>query len=91
MRDAVECDVETYRGVFTAAVPSGASTGIYEALELRDGGSDYMGKGAGPPWRLLACCADPLYYVNCASAADDGVHRYDGDMLARCDQGDREH
>ncbi|XP_072967223.1 enolase-like [Typha angustifolia] len=28
-----------------AAVPSGASTGIYEALELRDGGSDYLGKG----------------------------------------------
>ncbi|KAL4583685.1 hypothetical protein LXL04_008268 [Taraxacum kok-saghyz] len=27
------------------AVPSGASTGIYEALELRDGGSDYLGKG----------------------------------------------
>lgn len=28
-----------------AAVPSGASTGEYEAVELRDGGSDYMGKG----------------------------------------------
>ncbi|KAL8217662.1 hypothetical protein R6Q57_021035 [Mikania cordata] len=28
-----------------AAVPSGASTGIYEGLELRDGGSDYLGKG----------------------------------------------
>ncbi|CAL5419773.1 unnamed protein product [Camellia sinensis] len=28
-----------------AAVPSGASTGAYEALELRDGGSDYLGKG----------------------------------------------
>ncbi|XP_030947137.1 enolase-like [Quercus lobata] len=28
-----------------AAVPSGASTGIYEALELRDGGKDYLGKG----------------------------------------------
>ncbi|CAN1275788.1 unnamed protein product [Linum perenne] len=28
-----------------AAVPSGASTGIYEALELRDGGSEYLGKG----------------------------------------------
>lgn len=33
-------------GVFArAAVPSGASTGVYEALELRDGGSDYLGKG----------------------------------------------
>ncbi|KAI5080056.1 hypothetical protein GOP47_0005535 [Adiantum capillus-veneris] len=28
-----------------AAVPSGASTGAYEALELRDGGKDYLGKG----------------------------------------------
>ena len=29
----------------TAAVPSGASTGSYEALELRDGGERYNGKG----------------------------------------------
>jgi enolase len=28
-----------------AAVPSGASTGEFEAIELRDGGSDWMGKG----------------------------------------------
>ncbi|CAF2122945.1 unnamed protein product [Brassica rapa subsp. trilocularis] len=42
----VEVDVHTSSGVkVTAAVPSGASTGIYEALELRDGGSDYLGKG----------------------------------------------
>lgn len=41
----VECDVYTYKGKFTAAVPSGASTGIHEAVELRDGGKDYMGKG----------------------------------------------
>ncbi|WZZ49177.1 bifunctional enolase 2/transcriptional activator [Brassica napus] len=42
----VEVDVHTSTGVkVTAAVPSGASTGIYEALELRDGGSDYLGKG----------------------------------------------
>nr|AAQ77241.1 enolase [Brassica napus] len=43
----VEVDVHTSSGVkVTAAVPSGASTGIYEALGLRDGGSDYLGKGA---------------------------------------------
>nr|KJB36422.1 hypothetical protein B456_006G158500 [Gossypium raimondii] len=42
----VEVDVETSNGKKArAAVPSGASTGIYEALELRDGGSDYLGKG----------------------------------------------
>lgn len=33
-------------GLFRAAVPSGASTGIYEALELRDGDKQrYLGKG----------------------------------------------
>lgn len=31
--------------MFRAAVPSGASTGIYEAVELRDGGSSYHKKG----------------------------------------------
>ena len=42
----VEVDVLTENGVFgRAAVPSGASTGEHEAVELRDGGSDYMGKG----------------------------------------------
>lgn len=41
----IEVDVTTGQGVFRAAVPSGASTGIYEALELRDGGTAYMGKG----------------------------------------------
>ncbi|KAH7512100.1 hypothetical protein FEM48_Zijuj12G0054700 [Ziziphus jujuba var. spinosa] len=42
----VEVDVTLSDGSFArAAVPSGASTGIYEALELRDGGSDYLGKG----------------------------------------------
>ena len=42
----VEVDVETENGVVgRAAVPSGASTGEHEAVELRDGGSAYMGKG----------------------------------------------
>jgi len=42
----VEVDVCCSDGTFArAAVPSGASTGVYEALELRDGGSDYLGKG----------------------------------------------
>ena len=35
----VEVDLTTNMGVFRAAVPSGASTGIYEALELRDKGT----------------------------------------------------
>jgi enolase len=51
----IECDVwvgdtmglphEALAKCGRAAVPSGASTGSYEALELRDGGKDYMGKG----------------------------------------------
>lgn len=43
----VEVDVKLSNGVVgRAAVPSGASTGVYEALELRDGNQfDYMGKG----------------------------------------------
>lgn len=42
----VEVDVILSDGSLArAAVPSGASTGIYEALELRDGGSEYLGKG----------------------------------------------
>ena len=49
----VECDVLLESGVMgRAAVPSGASTGQKEALELRDGDkSRYLGKGvlkAGP-------------------------------------------
>uniref|UniRef100_A0A2K6L9J6 phosphopyruvate hydratase n=1 Tax=Rhinopithecus bieti TaxID=61621 RepID=A0A2K6L9J6_RHIBE len=42
----VEVDLHTAKGRFQAAVPSGASTGIYEALELRDGDKGrYLGKG----------------------------------------------
>jgi len=42
----VEVDVITESGVLgRAAVPSGASTGEHEAVELRDGGDTYMGKG----------------------------------------------
>jgi len=42
----VEVDVVTENGVLgRAAVPSGASTGEHEAVELRDGGKNWMGKG----------------------------------------------
>lgn len=46
----VEVEVMTDDGLFRASVPSGASTGAYEAVELRDGGSRYLGKGV-----LKAC------------------------------------
>ncbi|WP_417201157.1 phosphopyruvate hydratase [Bizionia sp.] len=42
----IEVDVTTENGFLgRAAVPSGASTGEHEAVELRDGGTAYMGKG----------------------------------------------
>tara|TARA_R110000850_G_scaffold16697_1_gene51740 strand:- start:82477 stop:83766 length:1290 start_codon:yes stop_codon:yes gene_type:complete len=42
----IEVDVMTESGILgRAAVPSGASTGEHEAVELRDGGKAYMGKG----------------------------------------------
>jgi enolase len=42
----IEVDVITENGILgRAAVPSGASTGEHEAVELRDGGKAYMGKG----------------------------------------------
>lgn len=42
----IEVDVVTESGILgRAAVPSGASTGEHEAVELRDGGKDYLGKG----------------------------------------------
>jgi enolase len=41
----VEVELCTEDGKFVASVPSGASTGAYEACELRDGGSRYLGKG----------------------------------------------
>src|SRR6188472_1566274 len=44
----VEVEVGLESGAFgIAAVPSGASTGEHEAVELRDGGEDWLGKGVG--------------------------------------------
>jgi len=41
----VEVELTTEDGVFRSIVPSGASTGSHEAIELRDGGERYAGKG----------------------------------------------
>ena len=41
----VEAEVYTKNFVGRASVPSGASTGKYEAVELRDNDSKYLGKG----------------------------------------------
>lgn len=41
----MQVELCTEDGKFVASVPSGASTGAYEACELRDGGDRYLGKG----------------------------------------------
>lgn len=41
----VEAELRTKSGISRAIVPSGASVGIHEALELRDGGERFLGKG----------------------------------------------
>ncbi len=41
----VETEIYTKNGVSRASVPSGASTGVHEAVELRDGGKRYLGLG----------------------------------------------
>ncbi|KAJ2163047.1 phosphopyruvate hydratase [Coemansia sp. RSA 552] len=41
----IEVDLTTEKGLFRAGVPSGASTGFHEAVELRDGGAPFSGKG----------------------------------------------
>jgi enolase len=41
----IEVDLVTEKGKFKASVPSGVSTGKLEAVELRDGGKRYFGKG----------------------------------------------
>ena len=41
--------------MFRAAVPSGASTGIYEALEMRDKAAEYHGKGRWRLWKSISC------------------------------------
>ena len=41
----LEVELHTKNHIVTASVPSGASTGTHEALELRDGGKRYGGKG----------------------------------------------
>jgi enolase len=41
----IQAEIKTHNGSFSSIVPSGASTGLHEAIELRDGGKEYFGKG----------------------------------------------
>ncbi len=77
----VEVDITTADGTFTASVPSGASTGIYEAVELRDGGSRYMGKGVTKAVENVnKALADAVIGIDVADqrAVDDAMLKADG-------------
>ena len=77
----VEVDITTAGGTFTASVPSGASTGIYEAHELRDGGSRFLGKGCMKAVENVnTVLADAVMGMDCADqrAIDDAMLKADG-------------
>lgn len=77
----VEVDITTSDGTFTASVPSGASTGIYEAAELRDGGSRFMGKGVlKAVENVNTILADAVKGIDVADqrAIDDAMLKADG-------------
>jgi enolase len=75
----VEVDVRLEDGSFgRAAVPSGASTGAHEAVELRDGGKRYGGKGVE---KAVAAVNGELFEALCGMEAEDQV-RIDAAMIA---------
>lgn len=78
----IEVDITTEGGVTgSAAVPSGASTGIYEALELRDGGKRYGGKGVIKAIDAVIKTIQPKVKgmdVRCQKEIDEAIILLDG-------------
>src|ERR1700742_2000348 len=75
----VEVDVRLQDGSFgRAGVPSGASTGAHEAVELRDGGKRYGGKGVE---KAVAAVNGELFDALCGMDAEEQV-RIDSTMIA---------
>ncbi|HXC57271.1 MAG TPA: phosphopyruvate hydratase [Rhizomicrobium sp.] len=67
----VEVDVRLEDGSFgRAAVPSGASTGAHEAVELRDGGKRYGGKGVE---NAVAAVNGEIFDTLCGMEAEDQI------------------
>jgi enolase len=67
----VEVDVRLEDGSFgRAAVPSGASTGAHEAVELRDGGKRYGGKGVE---KAVAAVNGEIFDTLCGMEAEDQI------------------
>ena len=75
----VEVDVTTTDGMYRASVPSGASTGIYEAAELRDGGKRYLGKG------VLKAVANVDVISKAISGCDPTKQREIDDIMIKLD------
>lgn len=68
----VEVDVILEDGSFgRAAVPSGASTGAHEAVELRDGGERYLGKGV---LKAVEAVNDEIFSAISGMDAEDQIH-----------------
>src|SRR4051795_4613730 len=75
----VEVDVRLEDGSFgRAAVPSGASTGAHEAVELRDGGKRYGGKGVG---QAVGSVNGEIFDALCGLDAQDQI-KIDAAMIA---------
>jgi enolase len=75
----VEVDVKLEDGAFgRASVPSGASTGAHEAVELRDGGKRYGGKGVE---KAVAAVNGELFDALAGLDAEDQV-KIDNSMIA---------
>src|ERR1700742_4728657 len=75
----VEVDVRLEDGSLgRAAVPSGASTGAHEAVELRDGGKRYGGKGVE---KAVAAVNGEIFDTLCGMEAEDQI-RLDKQMIA---------
>src|ERR1700754_528560 len=75
----VEVDVRLEDGSFgRAAVPSGASTGAHEAMELRDGGKRYGGKGVE---KAVAAVNGEIFDTLCGMEAEEQT-RIDKAMIA---------
>ena len=75
----VEVDVRLEDGSFgRAAVPSGASTGAHEAVELRDGGKRYGGKGVE---QAVAAVHGEIFDVLCGLDAEEQI-KIDRAMVA---------
>jgi len=71
----VEVDLITSDGLFRAAVPSGASTGIYEALEMRDKvKTEWLGKGVN---KAIANVNDKIAAELIAKVTEDDINKGD--------------